>query len=262
MKKFRNSILLLVLFLITTPKLFGQQTLESLIAITEQIKNAPNVERLYSIRANLGKVASNKELSVQDQQLLANAYRTLAQSFKSSNHFRNAADVYKTYLDINEKYLKNLNNYLVDSLNIAFRQTTTKEQRQISDLDATIAELTQTKLAVGGLKQKYYSIGTIAAIAIIVLFLIIFISRNRAIRLTRKSLDENKSRMKSLNSAVSEASMLSGSIAFSNALAMQQQEIIEQLRVNFKDDPDKKIFEKDILALEKIQKLLNNNLKS
>ena len=260
MKKIKQTFLLLAILLITSPNLFGQQNRESLLAVIEQIKSAPNVERLYSIRANLGKFAANKELSVPDQQLLATAYRTLAQSFKSSNHFRNAADVYKSYLEINEKYLKNQNNYLVDSLKIAFQQTTAKEQQQISELDATISDLTKTKDAVGGLKQKYYSIGTIAAIGIVVLFLVIFISRNRAIRLTRKSLETNQSRMKALNGAVSEASMLSGSIAFSDALIIQQKEILEQLRANFKDDPDKKMFEKDIHALEKIQKLLDNSV--
>lgn len=258
MKKFKQTFLLFAFLVITAPSVLGQQHRESLLAIIEQIKNAPNVERLYSIRANLGKVAANKELSVQDQQLLAAAYRTLAQSFKSSNHFRNAADVYKNYLDINEQYLKNQNAYLVDSLKLAFQQTTTKEQQQISELDGTIRELTQTKEAVGGLKQKYYSIGTIAAIGIVVLFLVIFISRNRAIRLTRKGLSENQNRMIALNSAVSEATMVTGSIAFSEALVAQQQEIVEQLKSNLKEDPDKKMFEKDLQALEKIQKLLSN----
>ena len=258
MKNIKQSFLVLAFLLITSPNLFGQQHRESLLAIIEQIKTAPNVERLYSIRANLGKVAANKELSVPDQQLLATAYRTLAQSFKSSNHFRNAADVYKSYLDINEQYLKNQNTYLVDSLKIAFQQTSTKEQQQISGLDETIGDLTRTKEAVGGLKQKYYSIGTIATIGIVVLFLAIFISRNRAIRLTRKSLVENQTRMTALNSAVSEATMVSGSIAFSDALIDQQKEIVEQLRANLKEDPDKKMFDKDLQALEKIQKLLAN----
>lgn len=258
MKNIKHTLLFLALLLTMSTNIFGQQNRESLLAIIEQIKNAPNVERLYSIRANLGKVATNKQLTLQDQQLLATAYRTLAQSFKSSNHFRNAADVYKNYLDINEQYLKNQNTYLVDSLKIAFQNTTTKEQQQISGLDETIGELTQTKEAVGGLKQKYYSIGSIAAIGIVVLFLAIFISRNRAIRLTRKSLLENQNRMTALNSAVSEATMVSGSIAFSDALIDQQKEIVEQLRANLKGDPDKKMFDKDLQALEKIQKLLDN----
>lgn len=258
MKNIKHTLLFLALLLTMSTNIFGQQNRESLLAIIEQIKNAPNVERLYSIRANLGKVATNKQLTLQDQQLLATAYRTLAQSFKSSNHFRNAADVYKNYLDINEQYLKNQNTYLVDSLKIAFQNTTTKEQQQISGLDETIGELTQTKEAVGGLKQKYYSIGSIAAIGIVVLFLAIFISRNRAIRLTRKSLLENQNRMTALNSAVSEATMVSGSIAFSDALIDQQREIVEQLRANLKGDPDKKMFDKDLQALEKIQKLLDN----
>ena len=146
----------------------------------------------------------------------------------------------------------------LNSLKIAFQQTTTKEQQQISGLDETIGDLTKTKEAVGGLKQKYYSVGTIATIGIVVLFLAIFISRNRAIRLTRKSLSENQTRMTALNSAVSEATMVSGSIAFSDSLIDQQKEIVEQLRANLKEDPDKKMFDKDLQALEKIQKLLDN----
>jgi hypothetical protein len=233
----------------------AQQITAELNRQMELIQNASNVEKLYSVRANLGKYASREDISIADQKLLGQALRSLAQGFKSGNHFRNAADVYKTYLAVNEKYLRNYHAFLIDSLKKANDRLAIEESAKIDALDASIKELNQTKEAVGGLKQKYYSIGGFAALAIVLVFAIIFLSRNRAISKTQSDLKANQLRLTSLHKELIDARMKTGAIRFSEDFAGQLQETSSKLIAALEQDADKKLFVKDLEALRNIQKL-------
>lgn len=233
----------------------AQQLTAELNRQMELIQTAPNVEKLYSVRANLGKYASRNDLSIADQKLLGQALRSLAQGFKSGNHFRNAADVYKTYLAVNEKYLRNYHVFLIDSLKKANDRMALEETNKIASLDASIAELSQTKEAVGGLKQKYYSIGGFAALAIILVFAVIFLSRNRAISKAQSDLKANQSRLTSLHKELVDARMKTGAIRFGEDFSVQLQDTTSKLIAALEADPDKNLFSKDLEALRNIQKI-------
>lgn len=240
--------------LMNTNLVSAQQLTAELNRQMELIQNASNVEKLYSVRANLGKYASRENLSIADQKLLGQALRSLAQGFKSGNHFRNAADVYKTYLAVNEKYLRNYHAFLIDSLKKANDRLAVEESGKIASLDASIAELNQTKEAVGGLKQKYYSIGGFAALAIVLVFAIIFLSKNRSISKTQSDLNANQLRLTALHKELIGARMKTGAIRFSEDFSVQLQETTSKLIAALEQDADKKLFSKDLEALKSIQK--------
>ena len=236
----------------------AQQLTAELNRQMELIQTAPNVEKLYSVRANLGRYASREDLSIADQKLLGQALRSLAQGFKSGNHFRNAADVYKTYLTVNEKYLRNYHVFLIDSLKKVNDRVALEETNKIASLNASIAELNQTKEAVGGLKQKYYSIGGFAAMAIVLVFAVIFLSRNRAISKTQAELNANQLRLTTLHKELIGARMKTGALRFSEDFTGQLQETTSRLITALEGDADKKLFSKDLEALRNIQKIANH----
>jgi hypothetical protein len=180
LKAFLFSFTCLIFFQV--PFSNGQVTDQEVAYLTERINSIEKVDQLYSIRYAVGKYANRKDLTLRQQELLMRAMILLSEEFKIRSHYRNAADVYKEYLDYNNSYLESYNAYARDSLLAVHKKIVSEENATISELDAEIASLTKTREAVSGLKAKYYSFGSFGAIAIIVLTVIIFISRNKAIK--------------------------------------------------------------------------------
>jgi hypothetical protein len=175
----------------------------------------------------------------------------LSAAFKSKSHFKNAADVYKDYLTHQEKYLNNLSVFIQDSIKASQNKLNQQEIAKLNSLEAEIQQLNNTRDAVAGLKSKYYSFGTIAAIAIVVIFLIIFITRNRAIRLTTNQLKLNQSKLLETNPDVLKAKMLKGSVKYGERMLLENIESIESILTGLSAAEEKKTLTKITASLEK-----------
>ncbi len=243
-------VIAILILTILSGKIFAQTSVE-IDQLMEKLKSAQNVEELYTLKYNIDKYTRRTDLAIDEQKKLNRAYVMLSSAFKAKNHFKNAADVYKDYLDLNKKYLINYNTFIKDSILASQQKIKSIETSKINTLNAEIQSLNATRLAVEGLKTKYYSTGTIAAIAIIVVFLLIFITRNRAIRLTQNQLNANREKLLPLNTGVLDAKFLKGSVAFAKFSTQENSELLEKLIADFSSSDDKKTFSKEIQALQK-----------
>lgn len=250
-----------IFFLFWTMVMFSgnvlAQTAVEIDQLMEKLKSAQNVEELYTLKYNIDKYTRRTDLSIEEQKKLNRAYVMLSSAFKAKNHFRNAADVYKDYLELNKKYLINYNAYIKDSILASQQKIQSAEVSKISQLNAEINSLNATRLAVDGLKSKYYSTGTIAAIAVIVVFLLIFITRNRAIRITQNQLNSNREQLLGMNKSVLDAKLLKGSLAFAKFSIRENSELLEKLIEELNLSEDKKTFTKEIQALQKAKEVYN-----
>ena len=229
---------------------FAQTSVE-IDQLMEKLKSAQNVEELYTLKYNIDKYTQRTDLSIEEQKKLNRSYVMLSSAFKSKNHFRNAADVYKDYLELNKKYLINYNTFIKDSILASQQNIKSAETSKINELNAEINSLNGTRLAVEGLKSKYYSTGIIATIAIIVVFLLIFITRNRVIRLTQNQLNANREKLLIMNKSVLDAKLLKGSVAFAKFAVQENGNILEKIIAEINLTEDKKTFSKEIQALQK-----------
>ncbi|HMT28544.1 MAG TPA: hypothetical protein PKD91_04620 [Bacteroidia bacterium] len=254
LRKINIVILSIVLITMAGSSLVAQSTID-VEQLTDKIKSAQKVEELYSIKYNLDKYSRRTDLSIEDQRKLNRTYVMLSAAFKARSHFRNAADVYYDYLKLNESYLKNYNNFSRDSIIASHQKIKNAEASRINELDNEINQLNKTRDAVAGLKSKYYSAGTIATIGILVLFLIIFITRNRAIRLTQNKLIANREKVLSVYKQVLDAKILKGSISYSRQAALDNIELIDKLIAGLNDSDGKKRASKEIQALLKAKEI-------
>lgn len=245
-----KTIFSLLVLIILSGNSFAQTSVE-IDQLMEKLKSAQNVEELYTLKYNIDKYTRRTDLSIEEQKKLNRAYVMLSSAFKSKNHFKNAADVYKDYLDLNKKYLINYNTYIKDSILASQQKIKSAETSKINELNAEINSLNTTRLAVEGLKSKYYSTGTIATIAILVVFLLIFITRNRAIRLTQNQLNANREKLLAMNKSVLDAKLLKGSLAFAKFSVQENSDLLEKLIAEVSLTEDKKTFSKEIQALQK-----------
>lgn len=255
---FKNCILLFTFGLLwLSPRFLFSQDTSEINQFNDKIKSAQNVDELYSIRYNIDKYVKRNNLTIEDQRKLNRSFIMLSAAFKSKNHFKNAADVYKDYLSNQETYLNNYNVYLQDSIKAAHKKISEKELAQIAQLDSEIIQLKKTREDVAGLKSKYYSLGSMAAIAIVVLFLIIFITRNRAIRLTTNQLNTNRSKLLEMNNVLLESKMRRGSNKFGSHVISENTEILEKMLETLSNPIEKKSHSKEYQALQKTITIYN-----
>lgn len=250
LKKKIASVLFAVAYCLSSLSAVAQNSMD-LDQVTEKIKAAQKVEELYPIKYNIDRYSNRADLSIEEQRKLNRTYIMLSAAFKSKSHFKNAADVYKDYLRLNEKYLKNYNDFCRDSILASHQQIKNSEVSRINELDVEIAQLNKTRDAVSGLKSKYYSAGGFATLAIIVLFLIIFITRNRAIRSTQINLTANHDKLLSTNTEVLNIKMKKGSLAFCRLISRDNIELIEKLIATSDESADKKSISKEVQSLSK-----------
>ncbi len=225
--------------------------------LSERIDAVEKVEQLYSVRYAVGKYATLTNMSLRQQELLMKAMKSLAYEFKIRSHFRNAADVYQEYLDYQSNYLVSYNAYAKDSLMAVHKKVAEDELATIKKLDVEIAALTKTRAAVSGLKQRYYSFGGFGAAAVIVLTVLIFMSRNKAIGQAESQIAINRDQLKSLNKNTTEAAMVEGTVAFSRESAVLVSQIIASITETVNQQEDKKLFQKEITALQHASASLN-----
>ncbi len=248
----------LMLFSVST--VTGQVTDKEVADLSLRISGVEKVEQLYSIRYAVGRYASRTDLTLRQQQLLMKSMRELSDEFKMRSHFRNAADVYKEYLDYNNNYLVSYNQFAKDSLNAVHRNIVEKETATISSLDAEITDLTNRRAAVSGLKNKYYSFGGFGAIAVVVLTITIAFSRNRAINQAASQINSNREQLKVLNKKVTNAGIKEGSITFSRETATGNMQIINSVIESVVLPEEKKAFQKEINSLQQVITKLNNTI--
>jgi hypothetical protein len=212
----------------------AQDAIDNLV---RRIQEAEKVEQLYSVRFGLDAYAKKPGLSLAEQKKLVSAYDRLAESFRLYNHYRNAAEVYRNYLSLNEVYLENYNKFLQDSLKAAHMQLEEADVKKISVLDAEIAQLKKTRDAVTGLKQKYYYFGTIGTVALIIIFLFIFITRNRAIRLTTNKLNDNRNKMQQLQKEFIQSQLMTGTYNYSKTSAADNLAVLDMIISQMENEP-------------------------
>jgi len=245
------------LFLIGNYTVNGQVTDQEVADLSVRINGVEKVEQLYSIRYAVGKYAARTDLTLRQQQLLMNSMRLLSDEFKMRSHFKNAADVYKEYLDYNNNYLVSYNAFATDSLKAVHKNISEKETSEISSLGAEITSLTDKRAAVSGLKAKYYSAGTIGAIAVVVLTLIIGLSRIRAIKQAETSIESNREKLVQMNRTATDAGMKEGIVAFCKKTAADNSQLINTIIESVDQQEEKKIFQKEIVALRNAEKHFN-----
>jgi hypothetical protein len=256
-----NSIYIVfsVIVLLTCNQAFAIQVTDKEVAdLSARINSVEKVDQLYSIRYAVGKYASRTDLTLRQQQLLLNSMKMLSDEFKERNHFRNAADVYKDYLDYNNNYLISYNVFAKDSLLAVHKKIEESELDAISALDTEIAGLTNTRAAVSGLKKKYYSFGGFGAVGIIVLTVVISLSRNRAIQNAQTQINANRENLRSLNSSTINAGMTEGTITFCKEKALANIEILNSIIDSVNLQEEKNLLQKEVIALKHAVSKLNN----
>ncbi len=252
-----NFTFTICLLLIGNPAFAIEVTDKEVADLSVRINSVEKVDQLYSIRYAVGKYAARTDLTLRQQQLLMNSMKLLSDEFKIRNHFRDAADVYKDYLDYNNNYLIAYNTYAKDSLLEVHKKIEESELASISTLDTEIKGLTDTRAAVSGLRKKYYSFGGFGAVGVIVLTLVISLSRNRAIQHAQTQINANRESLKSLNKTTTNAGMTEGTISFCKEKAVANVEILNSIIDTVNQQEDKNLFQKEINALKQAVSKLN-----
>jgi hypothetical protein len=225
--KIKYFITVVILFLLCADS--HASRLDDIEGYVKKIRAAQKADHLYSSRYGLDKIFKQPDLSVEEQRELLKAYQILTDAFKAWSHYRNAADVYFDYLKLQEKYQNDYLIFLRDSLQRQNQAIETSENQRIKRLDSELETLRKEQGIVAGMKQKYYTFGGIALAVILVLFLFLFSSRNKAIRSSRAQLDENRKKILELYLKAAETSMLKGNIAFIRSLGSFGAEQIEAI---------------------------------
>ncbi len=255
--KIKNIFLVTLLILIFSV-VHAQVTDKEITNIKDRIDAIEKTEQLHSVKYTIGRYASRTDLTLNQQKELISAMKLLAESFSERSHYRNAADVYKEYLDYKNQYLYRYNAFAKDSLIAMHKTVEQKELSTIASLESEIAALSKTRAAVSGLKSKYYSIGGFGAAGLIVLTLIIALSRNRAISAAEKQISSNREKIVSLNRQSAQSKMSEGTVSFCKDVALRNSQVITSVveAVNLKDD--NKIFQKEISILKQAQTELDS----
>src|SRR5687768_16685626 len=110
------KLLLSFLFLLLSLSIAVAQMPESIDEVIENIEEADNVGILYTARTRIHRFEKKNNPSVNELQKIKEAYRKLSEGFSSFNHYRNAAEVYKEYLNANEIFLLQRNKAEIDSV--------------------------------------------------------------------------------------------------------------------------------------------------
>ena len=229
---------------------FSQVTDAEIQRLSERIEEVEKVEQLYSIRYAVSKYATLSGLTLKQQSMLAKSMRDLSDEFKIRSHFKNAADVYKEYLDYNAGYLTRYNAFAKDSLIASQNKIASAETDSIVALDAEILSLNNRREAVSGLKAKYYTFGSIGSIALIVITIIIGLSKIRSIKQAGEHIASNQEKLHKFNPQSAEASMLIGSMEFSKSTAASNASIISGIIDTIKQSNESKQYQKEIQVLQ------------
>lgn len=245
-----SKIYIIALLFFVPFALIAQVTDSEISAITERINSVEKTEQLHSIKYVIGRYASRTDLSLNQQKELINAMKLLAESFSERSHYRNAADVYKEFLDYKNQYLYRYNAYVKDSLVAVHKKIEQEETATISSLDTEITGLTKTRSAVSGLKNKYYSIGGFGAAGVILLTIIIALSRNRAIAEAEKHISANREKLISLNRKTAQSRMSEGTVAFCRDVAVRNSQVITSLVDAVSLQEGNKVFQKELTVLK------------
>ena|SRR5688572_3971118 len=251
MKLKENIYSVAIIFFVLFPLISTSQvTDEEIQRIGDRINEVEKVEQLYSIRYTVGKYASRSDLTLKQQAMLANSMQLLSDEFKMRSHFKNAADVYKEYLDFNANYLTRYNAFAKDSLIAAQNKIASAESDSIMALDAEILSLNNRREAVSGLKAKYYTFGSIGSIGLIVVTIIIGLSKIRSIKQAGEHIASNQDKLHKFNPQSAEAGMLIGSIEFCKTTAASNVAVITGIIDSIKQSNESKQYQKEIQALQ------------
>lgn len=256
-KVFLVMMLFSILNILGAKHVVAQVSDNSIGRLAERIDGVEKVDQLYSIRFTIAKYATREDLSLSQQLQLDKAMILLSDAFKNYNHFRNAADVYKERLDFNNRYLTRFNTFAKDSLIALYKSIEQAENNKIGTLDREIKELNDTRSAVSGLKQRYYTFGGIAAIGTIIISILIGLAKNRAIKDAETHIASNREKLLGGTQKFTEAGMLSGSINFCRDAATVNEEAISKILEATKQKEDKKLFQNEISALQNAHTSLN-----
>ncbi len=230
--------LLTAILLITLTSASHASRIDDIASYVKKIKEAEKADHLYSSRYGLDRIYNQPDLTVEEQRELMKAYLVLTESFRNWSHYRNAADVYFDYLNLQEKYRKDYLIFLKDSLQKQNMIIESTENDRIQKLDSELETLRKEQGIVAGMKQKYYTFGGIALVIILALFFYLFSSRNKAIRNSKTNLDSNRKRMLELYRLSAETSMLKGNVAFIRSLGVFGNEQMEALESSQQPGPE------------------------
>ena len=245
------SLFVFIIVIVNSFLLNGQVTENAIARLSDRIQSVEKVDQLYSIRFAVAKYAAREDLTLKQQAELDKAMISLSQAFKDFNHYRNAADVYKERLDYNNKYLTRYNTFAKDSLVALHKGIVAQENEKIASLDSEIKNLNSTRAAVSGLKQKYYTFGGIGAIAAVIIFFMIAIAKNRAIKQAELQIASNRERLLHGVKKVTETGMVTGSIGFCRETAVLHVEAINKILESQDQQEEKKLFQNELAALQK-----------
>ena len=104
---------------------------------------------------------------------------------------------------------------------------------------------------VSGLKQRYYTLGGIAAAGTLVLFVLIAIAKNRAIQNAELQIARNRELLLKNIKQVTGAGMVTGSIGFCRDAAASNADAISRILEATNSKEDKKLFQNEMSALQK-----------
>ena len=241
----------LMLFSLLFSASFAQVNDGAIERLSERINSVEKVEELYSVRFAVAKYAARKDLSLQQQAALDKVMIQLSDAFKNYNHYRNAADVFRERLDFNNSYLTRYNAFAKDSLISLHKSITASETDRIASLDTEIKNLNASREAVSGLKQRYYTLGGLAAAGTLVLFVLITLAKNRSIKIAEEQIEANRQKLLSNIKQVTSAGMITGSIGFCRDAANSSAEAISKILESTNSKEDKKLFQNEMTALQK-----------
>ncbi len=234
----------------STSRIHAQISDQLITRLSERINDVEKADELYSIRFAVAKYATREDLTLKQQADLDKVMIQLSDAFKNFNHYRNAADVFKERLDFNNRYLRKYNAFAKDSLISLHKHITTSETDKISNLDTEIKNLNATRAAVSGLKQRYYTLGGITAAGTLVLFVLIALAKNRAIKEAEFQIAANREKLLKNIKQVTGAGMVSGSIGFCREAAVANAEAISKILESTNTKEDKKLFSNEMSALQ------------
>jgi hypothetical protein len=156
------------------------------------IGKATKADDLYSVRILLKKSKGKQQLTLAEQEALAESYRLLSGGFARFNHYKNSVEAYTNYLIETEQLINRTRLHQIDSIKTRQRKIETSELAEISNLEQGKQALINKRKSLTSSHDNYFLWSGFATVALLAFFVVTLMRIQRKTKETLHQLDLNR----------------------------------------------------------------------
>ena len=203
-----KKINLFFLFFIAALKLFAQNS--DLNQLNASAKNQfVTPEALDKIQHDL-KYFDEHPVSKEQQELLLDTYRAVANSYSLNNHFKQGYGVYQNYLSLKEKFLADEKSAAIAKLNNDIGQKQQKDESELVSLQNQVMQLQLDNENLLSKKKSFKQYFSLSIIALTILFAFMLFQTGMKLKKLNHGLKSGRERLKSIHRIASSGKFRSG----------------------------------------------------